>query len=242
MSIKLVSVNIEGQKHLDKIREFLAREKADVVCMMEVFEDTLDGLSCDYPYVESAWGYLADQDREKVIEGRRRWGEVIMSKYPLHNVNKTYLGPYDKNHLAIHGQDTHAPVLIVADVISPNGTYKIATVHGTWTKGGLVNERQRSEMGKIIQILSGQEVVLCGDFNIPRGNELYKIFAENFKDNIPNEVQTTLDPVLHYGNREEVGRLKFVVDYAWSTKRYKVLEVQIVSGVSDHCALVCTIC
>jgi hypothetical protein len=38
MAIKLVSVNIEGKKHLDTVRDFLMREDSDVVCLMEVAE------------------------------------------------------------------------------------------------------------------------------------------------------------------------------------------------------------
>lgn len=235
--MKLVSINVEGQKHLKEVGEFLRREKADVVALAEVFEDTLPTITNGYEYVEFAPGYLADQDENGVIPGKRKWGEVLMSHYPLENVQKIYLGEYTADHLPKHGEDTHAPVLIVATVAG----YGLATVHGTWTKGGLVTERQQAEMGKIVEILHGQEIVLAGDFNIPRGNEMYKQLATCYRDNIPTGIQTTIDPILHYANREIPGRLKLVVDYVWSTSKYAVENVQVISGVSDHCALVCTI-
>jgi endonuclease/exonuclease/phosphatase family metal-dependent hydrolase len=238
MSLKLVSLNIEGQKHLGKVKTFLEAEKADVVCLMEVFEDTLDTVTKGYEYSEFAPGYLADQDSEMVIPGERVWGEVIMSHYPIKNVQKIYLGNHSELNLPKKANDTHAPVLIVADIEHPDTIYRVATVHGTWTKGGLVNERQLQEMGKLIEVLKGQELVLCGDFNVVRNNEMYKKLTAVFKDNIPSSITTTIDPLLHYANKEQRGRLSLVVDYIFSTPSYKVSGLRVESGISDHCGLV----
>lgn len=241
MSIKLVSLNIEGQKHIDKVREFLEREKPDIVCLMEVFEDTLDTVTKGFEYSEFAPGYLADQDEELVIAGERVWGEVMMSHYPLQHVEKVYLGDHNKSNLPKKENDNHTPVLIVADIEHANTTYRVATVHGTWTKGGLVTERQIKEMSKLIQTLKGQELVICGDFNVPRGNEVYELLSKVWTDNIPSTITTTIDPHLHYANKEQVGRLSLVVDYIFSTPSYRVSEVRVESGISDHCGLVATI-
>ena len=35
--LKLVSTNIEGNRHLDKILPFLQKSKADVICLQEVY-------------------------------------------------------------------------------------------------------------------------------------------------------------------------------------------------------------
>lgn len=236
--MKLVSLNIEGQKHVKMVREFLQQEQADVVLMMEVFEDTLPKLTKGYPYVEFVPGYLADQDEEGLVVGGRKFGEVIMSKYPLSETKKTYLGPYSEDNLPKYGEDKHAAVLVTTGVKKAGREYQIGVVHGTWTEKGSVTERQRQEMGKMIDLLRGQELVLAGDFNIPRGNKIYLELARHFQDNIPLRVETTIDPVLHYANKKEPGRLKLVVDYIWSTPKYEVNEVRVVSGVSDHCALV----
>lgn len=238
MSIKLVSLNIEGQKHLDKVRAFLEQEKADIACLMEVFEDTLDTVTKGYEYVEFAPGYLADQDSELVIPGERVWGEVMMSHYPLKNVEKIYLGEHNQFNLPKKANDNHTPVLIVADIEHPDTIYRVGTVHGTWTKGGLVNARQLREMGKLIEVLNGQEIVLCGDFNVVRGNAMYNKLASVFKDNIPSSITTTIDPHLHYANKDQPGRLSLVVDYIFSTPSYKVSELRVESGISDHCGLV----
>ena len=52
MSLKLVSVNIEGKKHLKTVTKFLTKENADMVCLMEVREiDVLKLAGEEYPFV-----------------------------------------------------------------------------------------------------------------------------------------------------------------------------------------------
>jgi hypothetical protein len=148
MSLKLVAINIEGQKHLKEVREFLEVERADVVVMAGVFEDNLSAVTEGYEYVEFVPGYLADQDKNGVIVGERRWGEVFMSHYPLENVQKIYLGEYAATHLPKHREDTHTPVLMVSDVATPNNTYRVGTVHGTWTKGGTRHRAAKNGNGE----------------------------------------------------------------------------------------------
>ena len=48
--------------------------------------------------------------------------------------------------------------------------------------------------------------------------------------------RTSLDPVLH-----RAGPLQLMVDGVFSTDDYSVSEVTLHQGVSDHCAITCTI-
>lgn len=239
MAIKLVSINIEGQKHLETVKAFLARETPDVVCLQECFGDTIDELSHDYPYRLYGPTYLADQNETGLIEGNRDWGEVLISKTPLENPRLDYLpiDGYGPQNLPRHGQDNHVVCLVRASVKG----YQVGTTHFTWTPKGTITKRQREHMRLLLDLLKGEEIVMAGDFNIPRGNQLYKQLAVKYRDNIPLAVSSTLDPVLHYANAELVGQLKLVVDYIWSTPKYSVGQVRVESGVSDHCALVCSI-
>ena len=42
MPIKLITLNIEGDKHFNSVLPFLQEQNADVVCLQEVFELDLD--------------------------------------------------------------------------------------------------------------------------------------------------------------------------------------------------------
>ena len=50
-SLKLACINIEGDKHLERVKNFLEKEQAEVICLQEVFEKDIESLkSTLYPY------------------------------------------------------------------------------------------------------------------------------------------------------------------------------------------------
>ena len=235
MSLKLVSLNIEGDKHLERVQKLLTKEDADIVCLQECFEDRLEMLAGqEYPYRSYTPGYLSDQNGVF-----RKWGEVILSKYPMVSQEIHYLktDDYGPQNLPKAGIDNHVPVLVMAEIKG----VMIGTIHFTWTPRASVTQRQREHLEQLLNIIKSREVVLVGDFNIPRGNEMYLKLAAILRDNIPSEVETTVDPDLHYANKEKRGKLKLVVDYVWSTPKYRVDSVRVVTSVSDHCALICKV-
>lgn len=243
--MKLLSVNIEGQKHLEKVRALLKNENPDFVCLQECFPEMINSIAGgEYPYRLYVPTYRVDQIEGLGPEGlvpstTRVWGEAIISKYPLHDTQTIYLSmdEYNEKNLPIHGTDNHIPALIVANVEIGGEVYKIGTIHLTWTPKATMTKRQRLNVSELLSLLKGQEIVLAGDFNMPRGNAVYKKIARVFKDNIPKEVVTTLDPELHYRNAGQIKKLELVVDYIWSSPKYCVSYVRVVTGVSDHCAL-----
>jgi endonuclease/exonuclease/phosphatase family metal-dependent hydrolase len=234
MASKIVSINIERHKHFDRVVEFLKRENPEIVCLMEVNELDIEILAGTiYPHT-----VYAPNDVMPESEGRGTTGVAILSKQPIDSSDKFYCGEEDKLQLKKPGMGTHAPILILAKI----GQLQIGAVHFSWTADGSVDERQRKHTGILLDYLSTKgELVLCGDFNIPRGNEMYQKIAGVYKDNIPADITTTLDPHLHRANFEMPGKLQFVVDYVWSTPKYEVSELQVVQGVSDHCGLVFSI-
>ncbi len=236
MSLKVVSINIEGDKHLDIVADFLAREQADIVCLMEVCQkDVLQIAGQRYPFVVFAPNDVLGNIDGK--EGLEPTGVAILSKEIALNVEKEYFGEKPRKDIVERGSGSHAPVMLTATF----GRLRLAALHFTWTKKGRVSIEQTNHLERLLQLLEGKELLMCGDFNIPRGNENYFKLARKYKDNIPKDIQSTLDPILHYANQAEAGKLKLVVDYVFSTTKYKVSEVRVVSGVSDHCAIVCTI-
>jgi endonuclease/exonuclease/phosphatase family metal-dependent hydrolase len=77
------------------------------------------------------------------------------------------------------------------------------------------------------------ELILCGDFNAPRGGEIFKMLADKYKDNIPPEYDSSLDTELH-----RIGKIKkLMVDGLFTTSAYIVSDVKLSEGVSDHKAV-----
>ncbi len=74
--------------------------------------------------------------------------------------------------------------------------------------------------------------VLCGDFNAPRGGEIFSELAARYRDNIPAQYTTSIDASLH-----RAGDLQLMVDGIFTTPEYQASSVLLHSGVSDHYAV-----
>lgn len=227
MRLKIVSVNVEKDRHKETVKKFLDQESAEVVCLMEVCEADLGYFAGD------KYKHISYIPNVRLADGGTA-GVAIISELPLNNIEKITYGGRKILELEKSNKGTHLPVLILAEI----NEYQIGTIHGTWTEGGAVDDDQRQDVASLLDILADRELVLCGDFNIPRGNEMYQELLSRYKDNIPSSVVTTIDPELHAANKVERGKLSLVVDYAWSSPGYRVQNLRLVSGVSDHLGLV----
>jgi endonuclease/exonuclease/phosphatase family metal-dependent hydrolase len=203
MSIKLISLNIEGNKHLDNlVLPFLVAEKPEVVTLQEVFLP-------DVPKIEAAF-YQYYYGVEEVIP-------EFFAKQDPNSMNR----------------------VLVWQVVEKDGQpYRFATTHFTWSMDGQTIDLQKQTYQSMKQILETfPDLVLTGDFNAPRGKEIFTNLATSYKDNIPAEVMTTIDNNLHKAK----ANIQFVVDGCFTSKEYRASNVKIVDGVSDHMAVVAEI-
>jgi endonuclease/exonuclease/phosphatase family metal-dependent hydrolase len=84
----------------------------------------------------------------------------------------------------------------------------------------------------LLEMLGQRSIILCGDFNAPRGREIFSRLAKRWHDNVPLHYVTSIDPKLH-----RAGPLQLMVDGVFSTTDYRVRNVVLHQGVSDHCAI-----
>jgi len=164
----------------------------------------------------------------------RLFGVTLASRHPIEGEERFYCDGGDSSNIPLLGLGTHRPAVAGAWVAG----YQIYATHFTWTPQMSETEKQHDHLDRLLTRLGGRELVLCGDFNIPRGNGAYQKLATKYKDNVPAEIVTTIDYELHRAKREGRSKFEVVVDYIWSTPGYEVSDVRIVSGISDHCALV----
>lgn len=225
--LKLVCINIEGNKHLQRLHPFLQKENADVVCLQEVLESDINTLKSDlYTY-----HFFVPMVTMKSGEHK---GLIILSKsQPSNTFHKYYAGKISiPNALGIPNNNRRAIAGVVMQ--TPKGTMTIATTHFTWSSKGKTTQKQQKDLDSLFFVLdSMKSFVLCGDFNAPRGKAIYKRITQKYSDHIPKEITSTVDPVLH-----KAGPLPYVVDYIFSTKDFTAKQVKVVEGISDHKALV----
>lgn len=237
--MKLISLNIEGSKHLDdRILPFLKQQQPDVVCLQEVFAVDVDRIE-ETLGLKGRYVPLANVDKvtKHTPEPLGLWGIYLGSRLPVGEIgHKFYKGEASHTPTFLENNDPNAVsrAIIWMEVSDGVENYTVAGTHFVWSPKGESTPYQHQHLDKLIEITQQLSPhILCGDFNAPRGGEIFTRLAEEYKDNVPPEVTTTLDGNFHYA-----GQLEFVVDGIFSYPSYQVSNMKVVAGLSDHTALV----
>ena len=242
MSLKLITLNIEGNKHFDLVFPFITTYQPDIMCLQEVFAVDLAEFTSRFGG-QILFTPMSNMKRvrTRVDTPRGLWGIAIWLRDGLQLASHETLY-YAGSHASAHedndpGYDS-SRVVIVAKIMHQDEEFVIATTHFTWTPDGVADERQWRDFTSLITLLQPYpELVLCGDFNAPRGGEIFSALSEHFIDHLPPDVTSTLDPELHrYKDAFELA-----VDSIFATPSYLVENVTVRSGVSDHKAIVAQI-
>jgi hypothetical protein len=242
-SLKIFSLNIEGSKHLDEILTFIDREKPDAVLMQEVFERDLPR----FRNALNAPAYFSPQCRLSLSGNASdldNWGIAILTRHPVIEYSEDYYkGSPEvaaRPNLDNHAADARSLLQVL--VRAKKKLLNFGTIHSTWTRGKEVSDEQRTDLGTMLTVIDRSRLVqhhglvLAGDLNSPRGYEIYDTLATRFKDNIPSDVVTTLDPT-----PERPAPWDVVIDCLNTTPHYDAHDVRIVGGLSDHKGIVAQI-
>lgn len=241
--MKLISINIECNKHTDTVLGLIKKEKAEVVCFQELLAEEFEFYKKELalPGVFQPWGYFNSPTCQELI-GRKQ-GVAIFAKDILESGSIFYAGKEEnifKSFAEYAGNEElqKNKALIWANTKNDKGEiFKFITTQLPVTKEGEVTPYQLEVIDSMLSKLNNLgEFVLCGDMNAPRGHESFRRIAEKYKDNIPEGYKTSIDQNLH-----RVKGIQFMVDGLFTTPAYKALEVKLVDGISDHMAVVALI-
>lgn len=207
-------------------------EKPDIVLLQEVFEGSLEQIrnAIGGQVVFSRLCRFSLTDREVDAEP---WGIAIASKWPISDVKEDYYhgSRETSNTVFLNGRglvDAHS--LLQASVERGSVRFNLATTYFTWVRGADPSKEQLEDFKRLAVLLDQtQDIILTGDFNSPRGYPIYDSLAKRYRDNVPLEVDTTLDP----GVRPE-HTWQYVVDGFFTSEHYRVENVRMVQGLSDH--------
>lgn len=235
MEIRILSLNIEGDKHLPQVIKLVKQEKPDVVCLQEVFEEdfhlfhrqfNMQGIFMPTVWIDSAG-----------LPGFGKtgpFGIALFSRLSGEFGGNYYFKRRSSGLPQYHGKPNAGNRGLVWQKIKNGPT--VAATHFTWSKNGRTTQKQRSELKMLIKLLVDKVKpdVLCGDFNAPRGQEIWSAISKRLVDNISPETKTTLDSNLHYSRG-----VKLVVDGFFTKPNGKltVKALRLINGVSDHLAI-----
>ncbi len=221
---------------------FLKKEAPDVICLQEVLGSDVDylkkslgvkGLYAPSAYfIDSNWAAPGSTDV---------WGILTLTRLDISNIfTNYYFGSQDNLPTLMSLTSNPAAInriLLVVEINVGNIPFRIINTHFTWSADGQATDLQRQHFPKMLNMLGDYDgFVLCGDFNAPRGREIWTSLAEKFTDNVSASIDSTIDPHLH-----KVNGLHIVVDGVFSTSQYVVTDLVLHSGISDHQAIVCQV-
>lgn len=243
--MKLISINIERDKHFGTVIPFIETERPDVLCLQEVFQNDLYrfetlGYTCTFLPMT----IFISNNTEQIL------GIALCSRTPLHNMHSQYyldLGDILRVHDSNDIVHTVRYGYIGGNILHDDTIYPIITTHFTWTPNG---ERPSLEQIESLETLFALTAhmkphSICGDFNIPRHtSHLYEKLATQYTDNIPPEYTSSLDKQFHrLGDSPDRAHLfsSFMVDYVFTQPPYHATDVRLVFGLSDHAAVMATL-
>ena len=231
MPLKLLTLNIEQDRHLDRVAQTIATHLPDIVCLQEVFEKDCAKLAAVGGYqVKYAISTLMPEGTAGNTSPRS-WGVAVLTRVQL--INQTVAYYSDDPRIRIFDAPNDLRRMVVMTELQHEGRfYRFGTTHFTWSMAGATTEEQLADFARLKRVLLPySDYVLCGDFNAPRGGELFARFTDELGliDHLPPNVTTTIDPQFHYA-----GALELAVDTIFSTPEYSVTDVQVLEGISDH--------
>ena len=234
MAIKLFSLNIEADRHIERVRAAIAEHAPDIVCLQEVFESDCERLASvgDY-HVEFALSSRMPRSHSPID-----WGVAVLSRTPLMQFEVACYSEDPRIRVFAAPND---PRRLLVSAVMEHGVsrYRIATTHFTWSEEGRISDEQVADFDRLERVLADYpDYVLCGDFNAPRGREMFAHFTERLGliDHLPAHITSTIDGRFH-----RAGDLNLAVDTVFATSHYLVSDVQVIDGVSDHKGIVARI-
>jgi endonuclease/exonuclease/phosphatase family metal-dependent hydrolase len=244
---KLLSVNIEGDKHLERVGPCIAEENPDVICLQEAFRDDIIPLVGTEYQTE----FLPMCLKERRDGSLSQWGIAIATRTPAWRVVRDYYYQPTTTFVPFDGLSKHTKRKtvwqgVVGVTIEDDGAdLAIFTTHFTWTPDGRSDEHQTTDMKALLHFMSERGPhILCGDFNIPRKqNSVYPIMTAHYTDHVPPEYETSMFVPLHRVKNDPVQSANlgtYMVDYILSAPPHAltVTNVEMRGNVSDHYALV----
>lgn len=237
MSLQFVQLNIESNYHIDKLEEILSKAP-DVLCLQEIFLTHLKELSAKYGYHYSFAPCVILNDPSGKFAPLGEWGVAIMTKLPQTDCTEDYY--YQSRALVpsvVNPPQAFPRPLITATIDVAGTPYTFATTHFTWAMPDAADRLQAHDLSMLQAILSKHpSLVLAGDFNAPRGGLVQTELAKKYAYYIPDTIDTTIDNTLH-----RAAPLYLVIDHLFASSDYRVEDVSVQNGYSDHCAIFASI-
>jgi endonuclease/exonuclease/phosphatase family metal-dependent hydrolase len=238
MPLSFFSLNIEADRHLAEIASYLAEVRPDVVHFQEIYRVHAETWAAQFGYTCSFVPHVDFTIAEHIFKPLGEWGIATLTKQKPVRVWHHYYS--EEPHTIPHEfmrMMKHPRAILMVQVEQSETPYIFGNTHFTWALPDQADKVQAADFARLQSFLHTlPSFVLSGDFNAPRGSLVWNELTHEYITWVPESVESTLDPTFF----RKPG-LKLVVDHLFSTSDYVCDDVQVLTGLSDHCGLAATI-
>lgn len=227
---RLISLNVERSKHLDRFVPFLRAEMPDIVCLQELVSDDIPRIQHEAGLAHCHYVPMAVHP----LDGKT-FGVGILARAAFSATDFLVYAGTGHGTLLFDRRSPESRlescryVVARAELDVAGERMTVGTTHFPWTPDGNPRPYQTEAVQRMIASLEENEIILTGDFNAPRGGQVFGAMARVWRDCVPPDATTSLDPDLH-----RAGPLELMVDGIFATHHYAVRDVRLHAGVSDH--------
>lgn len=239
--MKFITLNVEFGKHTDLYVPYIKDNNftEGIVCLQECTRSEYEDLKKDL-HLQGIYLPLFIRRYESVDD------EVGLAILTKHRVTETQIFYFHKNNESLFVYDNKSPfdnrghrALLSAKIYDGRESYNIITTHFTRSRVASEDTELQSDHMKIVldALAKRESFILAGDMNLARGiSMLRQTLVTSYRDHTPVDIKTTIDQDLH-----RVKNLEIVVDGIFATDDIHVENVEVVCGLSDHCAIIADI-
>lgn len=244
--MKLITLNVEIDRHYDTVWPFLDTESPDVICLQEATDIYINGL------IERGY-HVASLPRVKKLSlvGDELVDSVLIATKRPHKADTWhYYHPGGELQLENKAdrRETNRQGLVAATFTDETGTsYTVLTTHFTLgLDDATASHEQEEDMEKLLKYTNSLSPhIFAADLNIPRQhNALYSSLIARYIDAIPPHEPTSMDRDFHTLGSDPEKSFIFdscMVDYILTQPQYKARNVRLQFGISDHAAVIADI-
>lgn len=238
MALTFFSLNIEADLHLENVSSYLSTKNPDVIFLQEVYRLHAESWAKQFNYHLTFAPHVDFNIAEHIFKPIGEWGIATLTKdKPF----KTTIEYYSEPPVIIPHEFMKAlkhPRSLITTTLEHEGqNYVFANTHFTWALPDAADLAQWPDYLRLQALLDKlPSFILAGDLNATRDSQVYRELASRYVDHLPKDLESTLDPVLF-----RKPELKLVVDHLFSTPDYRLSNVEVLTGLSDHCGLSATI-
>ncbi len=226
--LKIVTLNTANTLLENEQTAFLRNSNFDIICLQEISLTKFNQYKSD----------LAMQGcyHRTYTSNRTQIGIGILSRFRFVDTKALYFGKHERD-VSSHEESDRVLLVVTIDPDNSGNVWNIANIHFTWSPEGLPNEQQRVHVHNLINVIAEyKSLILCGDFNAPRGGEIFSYIDSKYNDNVPKKYSTSIDSKNH-----RAGELDYMIDGVFSTTDFKATNFTAHSDLSDHLAFIATL-